>query len=362
MPIGLHSAAVASAARVVAGAGRAGVAGVWDVVEGTELGRVETGEVQLELALDAEGTTLITRGAARIARWDVASGSQRWSVRATAAPRSRSARTGLGSPSRAPAACCSTRPPAKRSRNWPTGSPSSPSATTARGSRSRHGGQRLVANPRTGAAIARLPHSARVAALRWAQDGEQLVTGTTAGTLAAWAGGFEPPPRRHLAQYVAETTRRRRPVTRGSRSTPTSTRSPRCWPRALSSRRSPSACSASGAPARRFFMRRAAGAASRDRATRAIGRAAAGLAFHKRIVQIEFNAWHYAEGNLWASLVEHILGNLRLADRRGRGTCVRSAGGVRSNGRSSRTADGADARDVRRARATQGRRRGARTR
>src|SRR6185503_16620024 len=40
-----------------------------------------------------------------------------------------------------------------------------------------------------------------------AQDGEQLVTGTTAGTLAAWAGGFEPPPRRHLAQFVADDTR-----------------------------------------------------------------------------------------------------------------------------------------------------------
>lgn len=36
--------------------------------------------------------------------------------------------------------------------------------------------------------------------------------------------------------------------------------------------------------------------------------------FYKRIVQIEFNAWHYAEGNLWASMVEHILTNLRIAD------------------------------------------------
>jgi nucleoside phosphorylase len=36
------------------------------------------------------------------------------------------------------------------------------------------------------------------------------------------------------------------------------------------------------------------------------------IAYYKRIVQIEFNAWHYAEGNLWASLVEHILANLRI--------------------------------------------------
>jgi len=37
------------------------------------------------------------------------------------------------------------------------------------------------------------------------------------------------------------------------------------------------------------------------------------ITFYKRIVQIEFNAWHYVEGNLWASLVEHILRNLRIS-------------------------------------------------
>lgn len=39
-------------------------------------------------------------------------------------------------------------------------------------------------------------------------------------------------------------------------------------------------------------------------------------AFYRRIVQIEFNAWHYAEGNLWASLVQHIFDNLRVIDDR----------------------------------------------
>lgn len=34
--------------------------------------------------------------------------------------------------------------------------------------------------------------------------------------------------------------------------------------------------------------------------------------YYKNIVQVEFNAWHYIEGNLWASLVEHIFSNLRL--------------------------------------------------
>jgi hypothetical protein len=39
------------------------------------------------------------------------------------------------------------------------------------------------------------------------------------------------------------------------------------------------------------------------------------LPFYKRIVQIEFNAWHYVEGNLWASLVEHILDNLHVTEK-----------------------------------------------
>jgi hypothetical protein len=36
--------------------------------------------------------------------------------------------------------------------------------------------------------------------------------------------------------------------------------------------------------------------------------------FHQHIAQIQFNAWHYVEGNLWASLVEHIFANLRTTD------------------------------------------------
>lgn len=49
------------------------------------------------------------------------------------------------------------------------------------------------------------------------------------------------------------------------------------------------------------------------------------LGFWKNIVQIDFNAWHYVEGSLWASLVEHIFTHLAtsgdeppsvLADRR----------------------------------------------
>lgn len=35
--------------------------------------------------------------------------------------------------------------------------------------------------------------------------------------------------------------------------------------------------------------------------------------FHGRIAEIDFNAWHYSEGNLAASFVDHILRNLRVA-------------------------------------------------
>jgi KAP family P-loop domain len=35
--------------------------------------------------------------------------------------------------------------------------------------------------------------------------------------------------------------------------------------------------------------------------------------FHRAIAQIEFNAWQYVEGNLWASLLEHLFRNLRRA-------------------------------------------------
>ncbi|WP_218141537.1 P-loop NTPase fold protein [Nitrosovibrio tenuis] len=39
------------------------------------------------------------------------------------------------------------------------------------------------------------------------------------------------------------------------------------------------------------------------------------VGYYKNIVQIEFNAWHYIEGNLWASLVEHIFTNLKFSDQ-----------------------------------------------
>ncbi|MCC6829702.1 MAG: hypothetical protein IT200_00005, partial [Thermoleophilia bacterium] len=59
----------------------------------------------------------------------------------------------------------------------------------------------------------------------------------------------------------------------------------------------------------------------------AADRPAGELPFFRRVAQVEFNAWHYVDGDLWASLVEHLFQNLRvradegpaeLADRRER--------------------------------------------
>ncbi|MDX1961281.1 MAG: P-loop NTPase fold protein [Leptospiraceae bacterium] len=36
------------------------------------------------------------------------------------------------------------------------------------------------------------------------------------------------------------------------------------------------------------------------------------LPFYSKIIQIEFNAWHFVDANLWASLVNHIFSNLKI--------------------------------------------------
>lgn len=44
------------------------------------------------------------------------------------------------------------------------------------------------------------------------------------------------------------------------------------------------------------------------------GRPQRKVPIYKSVAQIEFNAWHYVEGNLWASLVEHIFRNLQTRE------------------------------------------------
>jgi hypothetical protein len=45
-------------------------------------------------------------------------------------------------------------------------------------------------------------------------------------------------------------------------------------------------------------------------------RAQGEIPFWKRIVQVDFNAWHYVEGDLWSSLVDHIFTQLNLASEK----------------------------------------------
>ena len=47
------------------------------------------------------------------------------------------------------------------------------------------------------------------------------------------------------------------------------------------------------------------------------------LPFWKQIVQIDFNAWHYVGGDLWASLVEHVFSELRVSRDEGETELVR---------------------------------------
>jgi hypothetical protein len=64
-----------------------------------------------------------------------------------------------------------------------------------------------------------------------------------------------------------------------------------------------------------FFMRKLRDrVAELSKSARDSGKRQREVAFYKNIVQIEFNAWHYIEGNLWASLVEHIFAHLQLSD------------------------------------------------
>jgi hypothetical protein len=64
-----------------------------------------------------------------------------------------------------------------------------------------------------------------------------------------------------------------------------------------------------------FFMRRLRrGVAWISEHARESGAMQKDLPFYKHVVQIEFNAWNYSAGNLWAALVQHILENLRLSE------------------------------------------------
>lgn len=59
-----------------------------------------------------------------------------------------------------------------------------------------------------------------------------------------------------------------------------------------------------------YFMRLLYNAVADNRQRFALDRQTGGITFCQNVVQIRFNAWHYAEEKLWASLVDHIFTSL----------------------------------------------------
>ncbi|WP_028067923.1 P-loop NTPase fold protein [Solirubrobacter soli] len=276
----------------------------------------EIGGTATDVALSVDGATIATRDDSRIALWDVASGRQYWSVPCDgAAPLAISPD---GTRIAAAGARGTLLDAATGERVQELAERVDHVVFSDDGTRLAMGcadGSVYVANPETGMAIAQLAVTSPVTALRYAQDGEQLVAGTEGGLLVAWAGDFQPLVRRELTAYSADDTRVAEDRTQRLPIDPDVDALA-----ALLAARTvdpPLSVGLFGdwGSGKTFFMRRLRGrVAELAGDARDSGQMQKDVAWHKRIVQIEFNAWHYAEGNLWASLVEHILGNLRLSE------------------------------------------------
>ena len=134
---------------------------------------------------------------------------------------------------------------------------------------------------------------------------------STSGDYAAFLARSFPYRATRSRSRTTRRTRRLRAMTSltsGPRSTPSRTSSPR----EASNRRSRSGFSATGARARPSSWT----PCNSDRSARgeqeALETPQNALPFWKQIVQINFNAWHYVKGDLWASLVEQVFSGLRV--------------------------------------------------
>ncbi len=310
----LTAAAIAPGAGVIAGADREGTVLVWRAEDGEELGRIGVGDVVTSLALSADGAVLATRGVAGSAVWDVASGRQISAVgmgeegAIALSPDGRRLATGgygvlldaqggeVIAGFNADIGAVAFSPDGKLLATGGTD------------------GTVRIWNPETGVEMAVLRHTAPITTLTWDPEGEQLVTGTTAGTLAAWAVSLDPAKRRRVATYSADDTLAAEDFTKRLEIDPdVDALATLIAARAVQPPLSVGLFGDWGS-GKTFFMRRLSGRVAELAAdARDSGQLQKEVSWHKRIVQIEFNAWHYAEGNLWASLVEHILDNLRLS-------------------------------------------------
>ena len=166
----------------------------------------------------------------------------------------------------------------------------------------------------SGALVAAMQAPGAVASLAWSPDGEQLAVGTDTGSLTQLAATLEPPRRARLASYTPDDVDTASELSvRHDIDDDVDAFAALLAARAVTPPLSVGLFGDWGS-GKTFFMRRlCARVAQLASDARESGELQRDVAWHKRIVQVEFNAWHYAEGNLWASLVEHILDNLALS-------------------------------------------------
>lgn len=166
----------------------------------------------------------------------------------------------------------------------------------------------------SGALVATTSVAGAVTALAFSPDGEQLAAGTDRGTLAQLSASLQPPRRARLASYSPDDVDAAAELAvRQEIDDDVDAFAALLAARAVTPPLSIGLFGDWGS-GKTFFMRRLCARVGQLAAdARESGELQRDLAWHKRIVQVEFNAWHYAEGNLWASLVEHILDNLALS-------------------------------------------------
>ena len=277
--------------------------------EGDLIGALVTGSSLTRVALTPDGRVMVTRDTAGVSSWDLASGEQRWVASA---------------PGPGPVAVSDdgTRVAGDALLDGATGAHIAPLDAPTELAFS-HDGTRLASagNDRPlhihdvdrGALMATLGPKDRISAMAWAPADELLVAGTDSGSVRVWPAALETLRRRRLAAYSADDTKAAEDLTSHlAIDADVDAFAALIAARAVQPPLSIGLFGRWGS-GKTFFMRRLkARIAELATEARSSGQLQRDVAWHKRIVQIEFNAWHYAEGNLWASLVEHILTNLRV--------------------------------------------------
>lgn len=180
-----------------------------------------------------------------------------------------------------------------------------------------------VAHPRglalvhtlTGALLAQLPGGGTQATLTFSGDGRRLVS-FDGGEARVWDVGVRPPPAPAPAPtYAADVAGDEADLLGRSRDV-------EAFASLIAAKtvEAPLSIGIFGdwGSGKSWFMRQLrARIAEMAAEARASGAPQREVTFYKHIAQVEFNAWHYAEADVLASLVEHIFGRLDMGDDRG---------------------------------------------